>query len=117
VARGLGVAAGVRVTSPTFELVHEFEARLPLIHVDLYRLDQADSLIELGLLERVGADAAMLVEWGERFADVLGDEGLLLRLSRTSATGRSCHVEARGRRGQALAARLKRALDAAPVQW
>src|SRR5690242_4468615 len=77
IARGLGVPAEVPVTSPTFELVHELPGRLPLVHVDLYRLDAPEALRELGLLDRIGADAVVIVEWGARFADALGPDGLL----------------------------------------
>jgi tRNA threonylcarbamoyladenosine biosynthesis protein TsaE len=64
-AAGLGVDAHV-VTSPTFTLVHEYRGgRLPLVHVDLYRLDSAD-LDDLGLDEDVAATGVVAVEWPER---------------------------------------------------
>ncbi len=107
IARGLGVPAEVRVTSPTFELVHELPARRPLLHVDLYRLDDAGALGELGLADRIGADAIVLVEWGERFFAALGGEGLLLSIALDSAGRRSCRLQARGERGDALLSRLR----------
>jgi len=64
-AEGLGVDAG-EVTSPTFTLVHEYRGgRLPLVHVDLYRLDSAD-LDEIGLDQDVAAEGVVAVEWPER---------------------------------------------------
>ena len=64
-AEGLGVDAG-EVTSPTFTLVHEYRGgRLPLVHVDLYRLDRAD-LDEIGLDQDVAAEGVVAVEWPER---------------------------------------------------
>jgi tRNA threonylcarbamoyladenosine biosynthesis protein TsaE len=64
-AEGLGVDAR-EVTSPTFTLVHEYRGgRLPLIHVDLYRLTAAD-LDEIGLDPDVAADGVVAVEWPER---------------------------------------------------
>ena len=64
-AEGMGVDAG-EVTSPTFTLVHEYRGgRLPLIHVDLYRLDSAD-LDEIGLDPDVAAEGVVAVEWPER---------------------------------------------------
>jgi len=64
-AEGLGIDAG-EVTSPTFTLVHEYRGgRLPLIHVDLYRLDGAD-LDEIGLDQDLAAAGVVAVEWSER---------------------------------------------------
>jgi tRNA threonylcarbamoyladenosine biosynthesis protein TsaE len=64
-AEGLGFDTR-EVTSPTFTLVHEYRGgRLPLIHVDLYRLDSAD-LDEIGLDPDVAADGVVAVEWPER---------------------------------------------------
>jgi tRNA threonylcarbamoyladenosine biosynthesis protein TsaE len=64
-AEGLGLDPDV-VTSPTFTLVHEYRGgRLPLVHVDLYRLDSAD-LAELGLDDDLAAAGVVAVEWPER---------------------------------------------------
>jgi tRNA threonylcarbamoyladenosine biosynthesis protein TsaE len=103
-ARGLGVASSVAVTSPTFTLVNEYEARLPLVHSDLYRLGDADELSELGLVERIGRDAVVVVEWGDRFAHTLGGEGLWIWLS-YEENGRSARLEPRGARAEALLSR------------
>ena len=111
IARGLGVPAAVRVTSPTFDLVHELPARAPLLHVDLYRLDDGAALDELGLGDRIGADAIVLCEWGDRFARELGDEGLWLAIAVDPAGARRCRFAARGARGAALLSRLGRELS------
>ena len=64
-AEGLGINTD-EVTSPTFTLVHEYRGgRLPLIHVDLYRLDRAD-LDEIGLDEDLAAAGIVAIEWAER---------------------------------------------------
>jgi tRNA threonylcarbamoyladenosine biosynthesis protein TsaE len=66
-AAGLGIDPG-DVTSPTFTLVHEYRGgRLPLIHVDLYRLDRAD-LDEIGLDQDLAATGVIAVEWSERLS-------------------------------------------------
>jgi tRNA threonylcarbamoyladenosine biosynthesis protein TsaE len=66
-AEGLGIDPG-DVTSPTFTLVHEYRGgRLPLIHVDLYRLDRAD-LDEIGLDQDLAATGVVAVEWPERLS-------------------------------------------------
>ena len=66
-AQGLGLDPG-DVTSPTFTLVHEYRGgRLPLIHVDLYRLDRAE-LDEIGLDEELARSGVVAIEWPERLA-------------------------------------------------
>jgi len=82
-AEGLGIDAD-EVTSPTFTLVHEYRGgRLPLIHVDLYRLDRAD-LDEIGLDQDLAAVGVVAVEWAERMArDIPG----AVRVSITDAGG------------------------------
>jgi len=66
-AEGLGLEAD-QVTSPTFTLVHEYRGgRLPLIHVDLYRLDSAD-LDDIGLDQDLAAAGVTAVEWPERLS-------------------------------------------------
>ena len=66
-AEGLGIDAD-EVTSPTFTIVHEYRGgRLPLVHVDLYRLDRAD-LDEIGLDQDLAATGIVAVEWSERLS-------------------------------------------------
>ncbi|MDD9947002.1 MAG: tRNA (adenosine(37)-N6)-threonylcarbamoyltransferase complex ATPase subunit type 1 TsaE [Myxococcales bacterium] len=109
-ARGLGVPASVRVTSPTFELVHELPGRVPLIHVDLYRLDDPGELVELGLRERIGADAVVVVEWGERMVDELGRDHLGIELgldpSDPGGSVRVCSLHSHGPVSADLLSRL-----------
>ena len=109
IARGLGVPAAVRITSPTFDLVHELPARVPLLHVDLYRLDDPAALRELGLSDRIGSDAVVLVEWGERFAQALGEGGLHVAIDLAGERVRRCVLTARDARGAELLACLTRA--------
>jgi tRNA threonylcarbamoyladenosine biosynthesis protein TsaE len=69
-AEGLGVSSD-EVTSPTFTLVHEYRGgRLPLIHVDLYRLERAD-LDEIGLDQDLADRGVIAVEWAERMSRAL----------------------------------------------
>ena len=106
-ARALGVPPSISITSPTFTLVHEIPARVPLAHADLYRLNEPGELAELGLRDRRGEGAALLVEWGEPYLDALGGDALILELAvPPSGTGREARLTGTGPRGQALAAAL-----------
>jgi tRNA threonylcarbamoyladenosine biosynthesis protein TsaE len=112
IARGLGVPPEVRVTSPTFDLVHELPARIALVHVDLYRLEDADQLRELGLADRIGRDAVVVIEWGARFGHAVAGDGLSIALALDGEHGRHCVLRARGPRGVELLAGLRPAPSA-----
>jgi tRNA threonylcarbamoyladenosine biosynthesis protein TsaE len=68
-ARGLAAGLGVDpddVRSPTFTLVNPYRGRLPVYHVDLYRIEKETDLDELGLEDILGGDGVAIVEWAER---------------------------------------------------
>lgn len=74
--RGIARAIGApedEVTSPTFTLVHAYQGRrLKLYHLDLYRLEREEDLLQLGLEEmETDPDALMVVEWGEKFPSLV----------------------------------------------
>lgn len=71
--QGLGGGLGIqnRVTSPTFTLVHEYDGRYPLIHVDVYRLDSIQEVLDLGFEELLDPGAILVVEWGQAVMPLL----------------------------------------------
>lgn len=70
VAAGLGVRD--QVTSPTFNILLTYPAGLlPLYHFDLYRLEEADELEDIGYYETIDGDGASFIEWGEKFPEAL----------------------------------------------
>lgn len=102
VARALGVEGPVH--SPTFTLIHEYpEARVPLRHADLYRLERLEEALAIGIEERVGEDGAWLVEWADRFPELWPADRLEITLSH-APEGRVIEVEATGPRHAALLA-------------
>ena len=98
--RALGVPSNTRVTSPTFTLVHEYEARLPIHHADAYRLADGSELAALGLREARAAGAVLLVEWGEPHLAALGGDALILGFS--APPERAVEITATGPRSRAL---------------
>jgi tRNA threonylcarbamoyladenosine biosynthesis protein TsaE len=82
-AQGFGGALGVDepITSPTFTLVSRYEGRLPLYHLDVYRLDHLDEVADLGLAEFLDEDAVMLIEWGDTITPVLPADFLEVRIT------------------------------------
>ena len=113
IVRALGVPSDQPVTSPTFEILHEFHGHWPIVHADLYRLDPSESLEELGLSQRISGDAVVLIEWGERFARELADFGVRVSMELGASTQRRCTLRARGERGLPLFTRLKQLLSSA----
>lgn len=78
IVKGLGAAEPDEVSSPTFTLIHEYSPRV--YHIDLYRLDRAEQVATLGLDEIFDREAVVLIEWGERFLELMPDERTEIRL-------------------------------------
>jgi tRNA threonylcarbamoyladenosine biosynthesis protein TsaE len=77
-ARGLDISE--QVTSPTFVLMRPYQGRLALVHVDAYRLDHLQEVVDLGLPEMLDDGAIAVIEWGDVVAPVLPADFLELRL-------------------------------------
>ncbi len=80
IAQGLGIAPS-EITSPTFTLIHEHEGRLPLYHIDLYRLETPHDIESLGLEEYFTRNAVVAIEWAERATSLLPPDRVQIILS------------------------------------
>ncbi|HTJ45864.1 MAG TPA: tRNA (adenosine(37)-N6)-threonylcarbamoyltransferase complex ATPase subunit type 1 TsaE [Kofleriaceae bacterium] len=102
VAAGLGATAA---TSPTFTIVNEYsDGRIPIHHADLYRIEKARDLDEIGLDETIRrADGVTLVEWIDRFPEVLPRDHMIVTLRVSEDGGRTLSATGTGKRGVALA--------------
>jgi tRNA threonylcarbamoyladenosine biosynthesis protein TsaE len=98
IARGLGIDA--RIVSPTFALVNVYRGgRLPLFHLDLYRLSSRDQIVEAGLEEFLHAEGITAIEWAERwFADTATSPGPLrcVKMESVNETDRRIFYEDSG---------------------
>ncbi|MGH2701807.1 MAG: tRNA (adenosine(37)-N6)-threonylcarbamoyltransferase complex ATPase subunit type 1 TsaE [Actinomycetota bacterium] len=85
--QGLASALGVaqRVTSPTFTLVHEYSGRFPVVHLDVYRLNFFQEVLDLGFEELLDPGAILVVEWGEAVSPLLPNRFLEIELRRVEA--------------------------------
>jgi tRNA threonylcarbamoyladenosine biosynthesis protein TsaE len=110
VCRSLGLGSGVRVTSPTYTLAHEYETVPPIVHADLYRLDPPDdrAAVEdaaiLALAEQRSEGRVLLVEWGTPFVDALGGDAVVVDLA---VSPRSATLTATGARARECLGRLQ----------
>lgn len=103
----VGLASADPVSSPSFALIHEYHGgRLPLFHIDLYRLETPATL-DLGLEDYLEGDGVTVVEWGERLPGDFFPDGIELTLSYVDTGDDRCL--ALHPRGPAGAAWLKRA--------
>jgi len=85
--QGLASAMGVagRVTSPSYTIVHQYDGRYPIVHVDVYRLNSFQEVLDLGFEELLDPEAVMLVEWGEAVAPLLPRRHLEVEIRRLDA--------------------------------
>jgi tRNA threonylcarbamoyladenosine biosynthesis protein TsaE len=103
-AEGLGVPADRHVASPTFALVNEHPGRVPLVHVDFYRIKDPSELPELGI-EEAYDQAATAIEWAERFPDWLPSDALHVVIE-IERGGRTLEARSSGPRSQRLLSSL-----------
>jgi tRNA threonylcarbamoyladenosine biosynthesis protein TsaE len=96
IAEGLSIPDSRVVTSPTFVLIQEYTARLPIYHFDAYRLSGAGELFDLGVHEYFQGGGVSLVEWADRVEACLPQEHLRVTLEITGPTSRRLHLEGRG---------------------
>jgi tRNA threonylcarbamoyladenosine biosynthesis protein TsaE len=88
----LGVPAG-EVDSPSFVLVNEYAGRLPVLHLDAYRLEgDPEELLEAGFLDERQNNSVCIIEWGDRLGPLLPPTALRIRLSVTGETTRALAV-------------------------
>jgi len=101
VAAGLGVDDAV--TSPTFNLLLVHPGRLPLYHFDLYRLERAAELEDIGFYETLEADGVSMIEWGDRFPRELPGDHLLVIIHRAGEETRTFQLVPGGPRAERIA--------------
>jgi tRNA threonylcarbamoyladenosine biosynthesis protein TsaE len=106
---GVGVGKDAWVRSPTFTLINEYEGRLPVYHIDLYRVAKREQLEGLNLREYLYGDGVSLIEWFEYLPPEEVGEHLELRMVHGGGDRRELTFVAHGERYQELLNRLAKA--------
>ena len=103
IAYGLG--AKEEASSPSYVLVREIHGRIPLYHMDLYRLE-FDEISELGLDEYLAGDGICVIEWAERWLSGFPEEHLRIQIEYCQETGRKIHIFYNGARYEFMGDRI-----------
>src|SRR5579862_9858456 len=117
VAEGLEIADSRAVSSPTFVLIQEYAARLPIYHFDAYRLRSEAEFYDLGGHEYFTGDGVCLIEWADRVPGCLPREHLLIHLEVTGEETRRAALESLGDRYADLIRSLQARPDSGPEPW
>jgi tRNA threonylcarbamoyladenosine biosynthesis protein TsaE len=106
-----GIAWGLGIddyaASPSFVLVRELYGRLPLYHMDFYRLEKLEEIAELGLDEYFYGRGVSVVEWAEKALSLLPPENLLIEIDYVAESERRLRLKPSGKRYREMAAQLR----------
>ncbi len=97
IGRGLGLDPRIYITSPTFSLLHEYQGRIPLYHLDLYRLGSEEEIESLGFPEYFYGHGLTVIEWPERLGNLMPVERLHIELVISGEISRTAHLYAHGK--------------------
>jgi tRNA threonylcarbamoyladenosine biosynthesis protein TsaE len=109
IALGLGVKEKY-ITSPTFTFVNEYEGRVPLYHIDLYRLKSPEELENIGFDAYIESDGVTVIEWADRAEDDLPQDRLSVYLTYVNENSREIGFLGEGERYRKLVEELKQEL-------
>lgn len=96
IGQGLEVPENYYITSPTFSLLHEYPGRIPLYHMDLYRLADEEEIEALGFEDYLYGDGLTVIEWPDRLGSLLPREHLDVELVFVSETSRKALLTHQG---------------------
>lgn len=112
VAAGLEVPLEQYVSSPSFALLHEYKGRLPLYHLDCYRLAGEEEVEGAGLLDYIGSAGLTVIEWPDRLGSFWPAQRLDVTLEDAGGTARHCLLEPQGREWMERINQLQRKAEA-----
>lgn len=108
IARGTGIGPDTIITSPSFALVNEYPGRITLFHMDVYRLESLAEVLAAGIEEYLYAGGVAVLEWADRWPEILPEETLKVELVILDETSRRFTFSGTHERAAALMEALKR---------
>lgn len=102
-----GLEIDLNITSPTFNLINEYEGKPGLIHMDFYRIDKKEELIQLGLEEYLNMNNVKAIEWPQLIFDYLTDEFIFIEILSIDGNQREIIIKAEGNKSKKLVKGLK----------
>ena len=95
ITKGIAAALGVQetVTSPTFTLISEYEGKMPLYHMDVYRLDSTEDFINLGTDDMIYGKGVSVIEWSEKIMEELPSSTIIIKLEAQQDGSRLISIE------------------------
>src|SRR6056297_2288013 len=94
------------VTSPTFNLVQEYQAQVEIIHMELYRLDSIEELLEIGFEDYLNREAVIFIEWPELALPLIPADFIFINIEKIAAKKREITVRGAGKMSSLLIERL-----------
>jgi len=98
IAEGLGVSKECYVMSPTFTIINEYKGRVPVYHLDFFRIDSPSEIENLGLEEYVLGEGVAIIEWAEKIEKFLYKEYLMIMMEYVEYSVRKMSMRGVGRR-------------------
>ncbi|MBE9503716.1 MAG: tRNA (adenosine(37)-N6)-threonylcarbamoyltransferase complex ATPase subunit type 1 TsaE [Proteobacteria bacterium] len=111
IATGLGIPADIIVCSPSYTLVNEYDGRIPLFHFDLYRLEGAKDINDLGFEEYLEGDGVSVIEWADLAPDLLPAEHLKIVIQIINEDERHIAVSGQGEKYKRVIDRMSSKLE------
>ncbi|MCY4403372.1 MAG: tRNA (adenosine(37)-N6)-threonylcarbamoyltransferase complex ATPase subunit type 1 TsaE [Candidatus Poribacteria bacterium] len=93
IARGVGIAQNEVVSSPSYILINEYKGNIPIYHIDLYRLETAAEISDLGLGEYIDSDGICIIEWAERMENGLPNTCITIHITWEDENTRSIKIQ------------------------
>ena len=105
---GMGLELPDPVTSPTFTMVNESHGRLPLYHIDMYRINQVSEALDLGLEDYLYGEGVCVIEWADRVVEVLPPDRMWISFFHLDDTRRRISMRSAGERHRQLLKEFQR---------